>query len=557
MSKLKQTLFWCFLLFIWTLSPSVLSAEIALDSPYLFHAQADQQPPKQFDAVPHWMGQLDEANSVSLTGGDYWMITPVMVNQRQSNWVVDASNSIIESVDYWILGSDGSSQHAHSGYSAPYEFLFDYGRKVTLNMGTDYWLLVKLSSRYYSSPPEIALQSVTDHQLMSDRLAMAVLLCLGGLLFIALYNILIYISILDKAFLYYGLYVFAYFAGWALTFHLPAHLFNFHYLELHHLFFISLPIFNIMFYKHFLQLPSYSPRLWRLSQYLMFACIVALPTSIWLLPYTAIIASVLIMLWIALAITCGNVCLMKGFAPARYFILAFTCLLLPAVIILPGNMGLTPDFIEHAELATLMGGTADALLLSLALANKLKLLAEERKAHIEELAIAWEKARLDGLTRVGNRYAFDEYMNSQLGFADKVVQPMALALLNIDSLKSVNETLGHQEGDRLLQSIVQLLQATDLAHLKLYRISGDEFVVVTPSVGIPLLLSSLNGLGEQLASQGFKDCQCSFGISLNSEVADPHEWLRLADTNLYQSRMDKRRQEYADTRGVDVRLHLS
>ena len=125
MNKLKQTLFWCFLLFIWTLSPSVLSAEIALDSPYLFHAQADQQPPKQFDAVPHWMGQLDEANSVSLSGGDYWMITPVMVNQRQSNWVVDASNSIIESVDYWILGSDGSSQHAHSGYSAPYEFLFD------------------------------------------------------------------------------------------------------------------------------------------------------------------------------------------------------------------------------------------------------------------------------------------------------------------------------------------------------------------------------------------------------------------------------------------------
>ena len=40
------------------------------------------------------MGQLDEANSVDLTGGDYWMITPVMVNQRQSNWVVDASNSL-------------------------------------------------------------------------------------------------------------------------------------------------------------------------------------------------------------------------------------------------------------------------------------------------------------------------------------------------------------------------------------------------------------------------------------------------------------------------------
>lgn len=557
MNTLKKITFRCFFLILWIFSPFAFSAEIALDSPYLFHADVKQSPPNNYSEISHWMGQLDEATSVSLTGGDYWMITPVLVNSRQNEWVIDASNSIVESVDYWLLGSDGSAQYARSGYSAPYEFLFDYGRKVELKLGTDYWLVVKLSSRYYSSAPELTLQSVDQHQLVSDRLAMAVLLCLGGLLFIAFYNLLIYFSIFDKAFLYYGLYVLAYFGGWALTFHLPAHLFNFHLLELHHLFFIGLPIFNIMFYKHFLQLPSYSPRLWRMSQYLMFACIVALPTSIWLISYTAIIASVLIMLWIALAITCGNVCLMKGFAPARYFILAFTCLLLPAVIILPGNMGITPDFIEHAELATLMGGTADALLLSLALANKLKLLAEERKAHIEELGIAWEKARLDGLTRVGNRYAFDEYMNSQLGFSNKAVQSLALVLLNVDSLKTVNDTLGHQEGDRLLQTLVQLLQTTDIAHLKMYRISGDEFVIILPANGTSTLLNTLKNLTALVAEQGFRDCQFSFGISLNTEVEEPHEWLRLADTSLYQSRMEKRRQEYAQTQGIDASLHLS
>lgn len=523
----------------------------------MFYAKTDQVPPERYDAIPKWMERLEEASSVKLMGGDYWMITPLMTHERKPDWVIDASNSIVESVDYWILGSDGSSQYAHSGYSAPYQFLFDYGRKVTLHMGIDYWLVVRLSSRYYSSPPELALQSVEEHQLVSDRLAMAVLLCLGGLLFIALYNLLIYVSILDKAFLYYGLYVLAYFCGWALTFHLPAHLFDFHSLELHHLFFISLPIFNILFYKHFLQLPSYSPRLWRLSQYLMFACILALPTSIWLLSYTAIIASVLIMLWIALAITCGNVCLMKGFAPARYFILAFTCLLLPAVIILPGNMGLTPDFIKHAELATLVGGTADALLLSLALANKLKLLAEERKAHIEELGIAWEKARLDGLTRVGNRYAFDEYMNSQLGFGAKVVQPMALVLLNVDSLKAVNDTLGHQEGDRLLQSIVGQLQGLDIAHLKIYRISGDEFVLIALASSLPVLINGLTLLAPKMVSSGFKDCYLSYGMSLNTDVSDPHEWLRSADSHLYQSRIAKRRQNYADKHDVDSRLHLS
>uniref|UniRef100_Q0HT02 diguanylate cyclase n=1 Tax=Shewanella sp. (strain MR-7) TaxID=60481 RepID=Q0HT02_SHESR len=552
MSKTNLHNFWCFLLLLWTFSPFAFSAEIALDSPYLFHADAKQLPPSDFNQVTQWMSQLEEASSVSLAGGDYWMVSPVMVNSRQTHWVVDASNSIVESVDYWLLGSDGSVQFAQSGYYAPYEFLFDYGRKVKLNMGTDYWLVTRLSSRYFSSAPELAIESEEVHQLTTDRMALAIMICLGGLFFIALYNLLIYFSIFDKAFMYYGLYVLTYFGGWALTFHLPAHLFNFHQLELHHLFFISLPIFNILFYKHFLQLPSYSPRLWRLSKYLLIACILALPTSIWLLSYTAIIASVLIMLWIALAITCGNVCLMKGFAPARYFIMAFSCLLLPALIILPGNMGITPDFIEHAEFATLLGGTVDALLLSLALANKLKLLSEERKAHIEELGIAWEKARLDGLTRVGNRYAFDEFMNSQLAFGKKVVQPMALVLLNVDSLKMVNDTLGHQEGDRLLQHLVQVLQATNIAHLKIYRISGDEFVLILPANGMGILTSSLKGLTAQFAEEGLKDCQFSFGFAIDSEVADPHEWLRSADSSLYQSRMEKRRQEYADTRAGEI-----
>ncbi|MFB2718222.1 diguanylate cyclase [Shewanella xiamenensis] len=552
MSKTNVHNFWCFLLLFWTFSPFTLSAEIALDSPYLFHAEDKQLPPADFNEVTQWMSLLKEASFVSLAGGDYWMVSPVMVNSRQTRWVVDASNSIVESVDYWLLGSDGSVQTAHSGYYAPYEFLFDYGRKVQLNIGIDYWLVTRLSSRYYSSAPELALTSEEVHQLTNDRVAMAILICLGGLLFIALYNILIYISIFDKAFLYYGLYVLAYFGGWALTFHLPAHLFNYHQLELHHLFFISLPIFNIMFYKHFLQLPSYSPRLWRLSQYLLVACVLALPTSIWLLSYTAIIASVLIMLWIALAITCGNVCLMKGFAPARYFIMAFSCLLLPAVIILPGNMGITPDFIEHAEFATLLGGTVDALLLSLALANKLKLLSEERKAHIEELGIAWEKARLDGLTRVGNRYAFDEFMNSQLAFSNKVVNPMALVLLNVDNLKMVNDTLGHQEGDRLLQRLVQFLQATNIAQLKIYRISGDEFVVILPASSVTNLVNSLRELTAQVAAEGLKDCHFSFGIAMNTDVAEPHEWLRCADSSLYQSRMEKRRQEYADSRVSEI-----
>ena len=140
--------------------------------------------------------------------------------------------------------------------------------------------MTRISSRYYSSQPKLQLEPYQQHRLKSDLSAMFIVLCLGALASIAFYNLLIYASIRDKAFLYYGFYVLTYFTGWALTFHIPAHLFELHALQLHHLFFIGLPIFNILFYKHFLQLPELSPKLWQLSKYLMWACIIALPTSI-------------------------------------------------------------------------------------------------------------------------------------------------------------------------------------------------------------------------------------------------------------------------------------
>ncbi|BAJ01057.1 GGDEF domain-containing protein [Shewanella violacea] len=526
-------------------------AVTSIDQSFLFHAKAEQKQPSQHADVLPWMATLEKADSISLTGGSYWLVMPTLMYDRETKWVISVRNSIVESLDYWVIGDDGSKQHSHSGYYAPYEFLFDYGREVELNYGVEYWLIVKLESRYFSSVPKVELKPLLEHKKSSDFEAMAVMLCLGGLFFIACYNLLIFFSIKDRAFLYYGLYVLAYFFGWAVTFHIPAHMWNYHNLEIHHLFFISLPIFNILFYKHFLQLPEYSPKLWRLSKYLMWVCILALPTSIYLVSYTALIASVLIMLWIGLAITCGNVCLIKGFAPARYFIFAFTCLLLPAVIILPGNLGLTPDFIEYAELATLIGGTADALLLSLALANKIKLLSEERQTYIKTLGIAWEKARQDGLTQLQNRHAFDEYLQTQ-PFGIEVKRDEHLILLDIDGITQVNHTLGHHEGDCLLKFAAKQLQLICEAHerVKLFRIGGDNFVILLSVEQTQSVLVQLEQVSNEFAKEGYRKTGISYGYALNTAVKDASDWLRAADRNMYKAKTDKRREKQAHLRQV-------
>ncbi|BCV37448.1 MAG: 7TM diverse intracellular signaling domain-containing protein [Shewanella indica] len=515
-----------------------------LDNSYILKAEPQQLAPTSFEAVPAWI-RAQQETSLSLTGGSYWMVHPLRVASREQTWVIDVRNSIIESIDLLLLGQDGSKQQAHSGYDADYQYLFDYGRRFTIKPGIDYWLVVKVESRYYSSAPEIRLAPEIEHRLSADRHATAVVLCLGGLIFIACYNLFIFFTTRDKAFFWYGLYVLAYFGGWALTFHLPAHLFQFRQLELHHLFFISLPILNILFYNNFLQLSLYSPKLWRLSRILLWACVLALPTSIWFLSYTAIIASVLIMLWIGLAIVCGNVCLMKGFSPARYFIMAFSCLLLPAIIILPGNMGITPDFFEYAELATLLGGTADALLLSLALASKLKLLSEERQEYIRKLGIAWERARSDSLTGLANRLAYDESLADSCLSSGMPKPGYLLVLLDIEGLKRVNDTLGHGEGDRLLLAVAEELQSWSEAKLKPFRISGNDFALLLPEVEGQRLQNLLPRLEQRIASEGFAELCVNHGSAASTDKETVQDWVRAADKDLYQCKSLRRRELHA------------
>ncbi|MCL1138525.1 7TM diverse intracellular signaling domain-containing protein [Shewanella pneumatophori] len=517
---------------------------------FIYKAHYNDNVPKRFVDVVLWNRTKNDLNSVSLSGGAYWMISAVKVNQYNKRWVINVNNSIVESVDYWLLGDDGSSQAFNSGYYAPYEFLFDYGRSVEMDIGVNYWLVARVESRYYSSQPKLEVQEYKEHKRQTDIYALFIILCLGGLLFIALYNGLIYLSIRDKAFLYYAGYVLCYLAGWSFTFHLPAHLFELHSLQLHHLFFIGLPIFNILFYKHFLQLPETSPTLWRLSFWLLCLCIIALPSSIFLLSYTAIIASLLIFLWITLAMICGNVCLLKGFYPARYFLLAFSCLLLPAIMILPGNMGLTPDFFDNAELATLVGGSVDALLLSFALAYKIRLLSEEREQHIETLEVARKNARTDKLTGLANRLAFDEAMYELAPEEEGTQRELYLVLVSLDGVVPLTKRLGHREVDNIICAVAKPLKQLFKAGsptkgaADIYRITESNFVIICGPDWIEQVQQKVGEIQSNYLLSRYREMKINIGFSLNTGINDHRQWLRMAEQDLYNRKSTLRRAMY-------------
>jgi len=100
----------------------------------------------------------------------------------------------------------------------------------------------------------------------------------------------------------------------------------------------------------------------------------------------------------------------------------------------------------------------------------------------------------DGLTGLANRYAFQEKLELSLEEASKNHYQVALFYLDLDQFKVINDTYGHQEGDKLLQLVADVLSSGIKKPDILARIGGDEFTLVRSNIE----RSEVELLAEQL-----------------------------------------------------------
>jgi diguanylate cyclase (GGDEF)-like protein len=128
--------------------------------------------------------------------------------------------------------------------------------------------------------------------------------------------------------------------------------------------------------------------------------------------------------------------------------------------------------------STLLAMTAEALLSSLALAYRIRLLAHERnEAQAQEIA-ARLLADTDPLTGMLNRRAF---LSQAIGREDEQI----LMLADIDHFKQVNETIGHDGGDEVLRAVARALEAAAPPGVLVARIGGEEFAILSPARSAP------------------------------------------------------------------------
>ena len=103
----------------------------------------------------------------------------------------------------------------------------------------------------------------------------------------------------------------------------------------------------------------------------------------------------------------------------------------------------------------------------------------ERKANEARIAFL---AHHDPLTALPNRTLFHDRLEQALARAERNETVVALLFLDLDRFKTINDSLGHQAGDRLLQAVAERLQHCVRDTDTICRQGGDEFIIVLPEV---------------------------------------------------------------------------
>jgi diguanylate cyclase (GGDEF)-like protein len=165
---------------------------------------------------------------------------------------------------------------------------------------------------------------------------------------------------------------------------------------------------------------------------------------------------------------------------------------------------------------------------------------DDERAELSELyGRARHDALVDGLTGLGNHRAFQDELARQLEIAKRRTAHLALLLIDVDNLKTVNDTQGHAGGDRLLAEVGRLAGATLRRYDRAFRVGGDEFAILLPEADVETglvvarrILAAALGAGGSAA--GVEPISLSIGVSAYpSPSAEGHYLYRNADAALY------------------------
>jgi diguanylate cyclase (GGDEF)-like protein len=189
-----------------------------------------------------------------------------------------------------------------------------------------------------------------------------------------------------------------------------------------------------------------------------------------------------------------------------------------------------------------MAGTLEQLPTP-ATVSKLEAVAEQVGARIGTLRVM-EKTHLqaatDPLTGLLNRRSLENQAQQLI----RGSVPFSLAMGDLDHFKKLNDTHGHDAGDRALRQFARVMRTVLRSEDIVSRYGGEEFVVVFPGVSVSVASAALRRVQEQLllnvAGGEMPPFTVTFGVAESSQATSLEELIRLADLSLFRGKREGR-----------------
>ena len=479
-------------------------------------------------------------------------------------------------VDFYRVAKGEVLQSVKTGYARPFAdrayehrffqfpFITDAGAQQTL------YIRVK-SPTSLEVPAQLWSRSAFHRYEIIDHMTQAAYF--GMFVAMALFNMLLWVSLRERNYLYYVLfisslamalasstgigiqYVWGDAPAWTtISFAVSGHL---------------ALVWLMSFMRRLLGTAAFMPR-WDVALRAGIAINAVLAFTTCLLYVSKLSASVIGVTSVMLLV-CASVGAFRGQRSAILFTAAFVVLLLGSVASMLRMLGVLP-----ANILTISGiqiGSAfEMILLSFTLADRFHLLrAEKEKAqqhlvetlqnseHVLETRVAERTAEMqvlnarlealsatDALTGIANRRRFDEVLQTEWIRAARVQQPLALAMVDVDHFKPYNDHYGHPAGDETLRQVASTLAATVCRTGDLVaRYGGEEFAFIAPLTDSESAVAMAQKVCEAIQSLNLSHSQSPLGyitVSVGVAVVVPHEddspqdLIARADWALYQAK---------------------
>ncbi len=214
-------------------------------------------------------------------------------------------------------------------------------------------------------------------------------------------------------------------------------------------------------------------------------------------------------------------------APRRVVLDGWRTLVTPSVLAIVAGSLLVMDHFHHTADAAVFFAAATLLLVLVRMA--LTFLENSALHHSRALALT------DELTGLGNRRLFHERLRETDG-------PLAVAMVDLDRFKELNDTLGHRAGDALLAQLGSRLQEAVGEAGLVARLGGDEFALLLPGAGLARAVAAGRRIGVALQQPFVIDglevvMDASIGAALSPEHGtDGDTLLQHADVAMYEAK---------------------